>query len=83
MPAFLFKMDVIPGRKNQFELTPNRIGTYAGRCAELCGVQHSRMLFTVNVVTRAEYDAHIADIKARGQDGLLETGRVNTTGVKQ
>lgn len=81
VPAFLFKMDVIPGRENQFELTPNQVGTYAGRCAELCGVDHSRMLFSVKVVPRAEYEAHIADLKAHGQGGQLETGRIITTAV--
>lgn len=83
VPQFLFKMDVIPGRENQFELTPNKTGTFAGKCAELCGTDHSRMLFTVRVVSRAEYDAHIADLKARGQSGQLETGRIITTGVAE
>ena len=46
-PAFLFKMDVIPGKTNVFELTPDKVGTYAGKCAELCGVDHARMLFNV------------------------------------
>ena len=50
VPAFLFKMDVIPGQNNKFEITPTKIGTYAGRCAELCGKDHARMLFNVQVV---------------------------------
>ena len=29
VPAFLFKMDVIPGRTNKFEITPTKLGTYA------------------------------------------------------
>ena len=74
MPDFLFKMDVIPGKTNQFELTPNKIGTYPGRCAELCGVDHARMLFTVKVVPKDEFDQYIADLKANGQSGLLDTG---------
>ena len=41
---------------------------------ELCGVDHARMLFNVRVVERAEYDAYIADLKARGQSGVLDTG---------
>jgi cytochrome c oxidase subunit 2 len=81
VPQFLFKMDVIPGRENEFELTPNQVGTFAGKCAELCGTDHSRMIFTVRVVERAEYDAHIAELKARGQSGALETGRIVTDGV--
>lgn len=83
VPAFLFKMDVIPGRLNQFELTPNVIGTFAGRCAELCGTDHSRMLFTVKIVSVADYEAHIASLKAQGQVGQLDTGRVVTTGVEK
>jgi cytochrome c oxidase subunit 2 len=80
VPQFLFKMDVIPGRENQFELTPNKIGVYAGKCAELCGTYHSAMLFNVHVVSRADYDAHIAALKAAGQSGSLQTGRIITTG---
>jgi cytochrome c oxidase subunit 2 len=80
VPQFLFKMDVIPGRENAFELTPNKTGVFAGKCAELCGTYHSEMLFNVHVVTRADYDAHIAALKADGQSGTLQTGRVITTG---
>ncbi|MHB1212837.1 MAG: aa3-type cytochrome oxidase subunit II [Candidatus Nanopelagicales bacterium] len=80
VPAFLFKMDVIPGKTNVFELTPNKLGTFAGKCAELCGVDHSRMLFNVRVVERAEFDQYIADLKARGQSGLLDTGISNDEG---
>ena len=31
VPAFLFKMDIIPGRTNQFELTPNKAGHVQGQ----------------------------------------------------
>ena len=75
VPAFLTKMDVMPGRHNEFMVTPNKAGTFAGKCAELCGTDHSRMLFDVKVVTRAEYEAHIEDLKARGQVGKLDNGR--------
>ena len=80
VPAFLFKMDIIPGKTNVFELTPDKLGTYVGKCAELCGVDHSRMLFNVKVVEKAEYDAYIAGLKASGQTGLLVTGRSNDHG---
>ena len=33
VPAFTYKLDVIPGRQNNFVMTPTREGTYAGRCA--------------------------------------------------
>ncbi|WP_240506974.1 cytochrome c oxidase subunit II [Thermoactinospora rubra] len=64
VPAFLFKRDVIPGipgEKNKFQIdTLNKPGVYAGRCAELCGVDHSRMLFSVKLVEQAEFDRYIA-----------------------
>ena len=80
VPAFLFKMDVIPGKTNVFELTPDKVGTYAGKCAELCGVDHARMLFKVKVVERPEFDAYIDDLKAKGQTGTLDTGRTTDAG---
>jgi cytochrome c oxidase subunit 2 len=71
VPAFLMKLDLISGRVNTFQVTPTTVGTYKGKCAELCGAYHSQMLFTVKVVPQAEYDQHIADLKARGQVGQL------------
>jgi cytochrome c oxidase subunit II len=71
VPAFLFKIDTIPGRVNTFEITPTKEGEFFGKCAELCGVDHSRMLFNVRVVSRADYDAHLADLEERGQVGEL------------
>jgi cytochrome c oxidase subunit 2 len=67
VPSFLVRMDVIPGRVNQLQVTPTVIGTYAGKCYELCGTYHSRMLFTVEVVSQADYEAHLADLAEAGQ----------------
>ncbi len=80
VPAFLFKMDVIPGKTNVFELTPNKIGTFAGKCAELCGTDHARMLFQVKVVEPAEFEAYVEGLRAKGQNGLLQTGRFTNEG---
>jgi len=55
IPNFLFKRDVIPGHPNNFYMTPDRLGTFPGKCAELCGLYHSRMLFTVKIVTPAQF----------------------------
>lgn len=71
VPDFLFKMDVIPGRTNVFQVIPQREGLYVGKCAELCGEFHSDMLFNVAVVSRDEYDAHIAELREAGQVGEL------------
>ncbi|WP_082533811.1 cytochrome c oxidase subunit II [Marmoricola sp. Leaf446] len=84
VPAFLFKMDVIPGRHNSFSVTPTRTGTFEGRCAELCGVRHTRMLFNVKVVDQQEYDDHLASLAERGNTGpALGGAEVNTvTGLE-
>jgi cytochrome c oxidase subunit 2 len=78
VPAFLFKMDVIPGRHNHFSFTPTRTGTFDGRCAELCGTYHSRMLFTVKVVSESDYAAHLKRLKQEGNIGpALGASEVN------
>lgn len=79
VPSFYFKLDVIPGRTNRFEVTPTKTGTFAGKCAELCGLYHSRMIFTVKVVTRAEYDQHLKELADRGQTGAAVGGKDATT----
>ena len=66
IPAFLMTMDVVPGRVNHYEVTPDTEGTFAGKCRELCGTYHSRMLFNVEVVSPEEYDAYLQDLEAQG-----------------
>jgi cytochrome c oxidase subunit 2 len=56
---FEFKRDVIPGHPNHFEVTPTRTGNWIGRCTELCGLYHSRMLFKVRIVTPAQFSVWI------------------------
>jgi cytochrome c oxidase subunit 2 len=69
VPEFYFKEDVIPGVDNQFSMTPTTEGRFQGRCAEFCGLEHARMLFTVVVVDQATYDAHLQDLADAGQVG--------------
>jgi cytochrome c oxidase subunit 2 len=58
---FNFKRDVIPGRVNSFEISKiTRTGTFIGRCAELCGVDHDKMDFIVKVVPDKVFDAYRA-----------------------
>jgi cytochrome c oxidase subunit 2 len=71
VPGFLMRMDVVPGRVNHYVIKPTRIDTYTGRCYELCGVYHSRMLFTVHVVSREDYEAHLQELEDAGQTSDL------------
>jgi cytochrome c oxidase subunit II len=78
--SFLFKMDVIPGRVNQFQVTPTEIGTYNGKCFELCGTYHSRMLFNVEVVSQEDYAAYLETLETSdtpllgGADAYTQAG---------
>jgi cytochrome c oxidase subunit II len=61
VPEFLIKRDNIPfaeGQEpNQLEFTVSQPGTYAGQCAEFCGFGHWAMVFVVEAMERADYDA--------------------------
>ncbi len=71
VPAFLQKLDMLPGKTNRFQVVPTQEGEFQGKCAELCGAYHSQMLFKVKVVSPAEYDAQMARMRALGQVGQL------------
>jgi cytochrome c oxidase subunit 2 len=79
---FLMKQDVIPGHTNVFEVTPNKEGIFMGKCAELCGVDHSRMLFNVKVVSPEAYQQHLKDLAKAGQTGYIPSGIATTGNAK-
>ena len=61
---FDFKRDVVPGHPNHFQVYPTAT-LYSGpdtigRCSELCGLYHSRMLFRIKIVTPAQFTAWIS-----------------------
>jgi len=74
VPEFYYKMDVFPGENdNSFDMTPTREGVFRGRCAELCGTYHSRMLFDLNIVSAEEYEQHLAELQEAGFVGFPDT----------
>ncbi|MEU5160336.1 cytochrome c oxidase subunit II [Streptomyces sp. NPDC020875] len=79
---FLFKQDVIPGHTNAFEVTATQEGTFLGKCAELCGVDHSRMLFNVKVVSPEEYRTYLKELADKGQTGYVPAGIEQTRPAK-
>jgi cytochrome c oxidase subunit 2 len=64
VPEFLFKRDVVPGHPNHFSITATKTGTFTGHCSELCGLYHSRMLFTLKIVTPAQFKTWISHQQA-------------------
>jgi cytochrome c oxidase subunit 2 len=57
IPALGGKIDAIPGVTNETWFRAENEGTYTGQCAELCGLEHAKMLATVEVMPVAEFDA--------------------------
>jgi len=64
IPAFMIQMQNIPGVTNSLEFTANKIGEYPGRCNILCGRNHAQMLFTIKVVSQADYQQYLETLKA-------------------
>ncbi len=71
IPQFLFQRDLVPGKTNHFEFTPNKLGTFTGQCSAFCGLLHHQMGFTVRVVTRAEYDAWIEATRPKEEPAAI------------
>ena len=77
VPAFLFKMDVIPGRTNQFELTPTKVGTTRAS-APSCAASTTRgCCSTSRWSAPDEYAAAHGRPEGRAaRSGCCDTGRV-------
>lgn len=59
VPEFRVKQDLLPNTETQLRITPNRLGTFKVRCAEICGSQHAYMLADVQVLGQAEFEAWV------------------------
>jgi cytochrome c oxidase subunit 2 len=56
IPAFRIKEDAVPGRINQYGITPLQTGSFDIACAEYCGVRHWNMYTRINVLSEEEYE---------------------------
>lgn len=59
VPELAGKVDVIPGQEITYVIEDPETGTYEGKCAEFCGVQHTNMTFTVKVVSDSNYKDYL------------------------
>ncbi|MEQ1593355.1 MAG: cytochrome c oxidase subunit II [Thiobacillaceae bacterium] len=78
MPAFAVKQDGIPGFVRDSWFKADRIGTYRGQCAELCGKDHGFMPIVVKVVSEADYAAWVALQKGAAQTASADNGKTFT-----
>ena len=76
VPAFGVKQDAIPGFVRDTWFRSDKIGTYRGQCAELCGKEHAFMPIVVKVVSDDDYADWVATMRkhaAASQDDSART----------
>lgn len=69
VPDMGLKQDAVPGQVNVLQTRTLETGTYQGYCTEFCGVAHSQMYFTVEVVSQEEFDQYIEERQQAKQSG--------------
>ena len=60
-PQFLTKLDAVPGRVQTLWVRITESGDFISQCAEFCGRDHARMIYTVRALPHDEYDAWFED----------------------
>lgn len=63
VPAFGVKQDAIPGFARDAWFRAEKIGTFYGQCAELCGKDHAFMPIAVKVVSAEDYSKWVGERK--------------------
>jgi cytochrome c oxidase subunit II len=81
IPALGGKIDAIPGRTNQTWFRADKPGTYKGQCAELCGLEHARMLASVEVMPQSDFTAWLEQRRSDQTAGTGEVGKETFEGV--
>ena len=81
IPSLGGKIDAIPGITNETWFEAESDGTFAGQCAELCGLEHAQMLASVEVVSPDEFDAWLEQRRTEQDAGSGELGKEEWEGV--
>nr|WIL10295.1 cytochrome c oxidase subunit II [Nothopoda sp.] len=55
IPSMGVKMDAIPGRINSLCFSCNKMGKFFGQCSEICGVNHSFMPISLEIINLKDY----------------------------
>ena len=61
VPALHGKRYLIPGQTTELRLEASEPGEFWGQCAEFCGLSHSLMRARVVAMSRADFDAWVAE----------------------
>ncbi len=60
IPRLGGKLDVIPNGNNVLWLVADKPDTFAGQCAEYCGLDHANMRMTIHADSPPDFDAWVA-----------------------
>jgi heme/copper-type cytochrome/quinol oxidase subunit 2 len=63
VPDLLFMKNAVPGHPNVFTITPTKVGTYHGQCAQFCGLWHAKMTLVLKVVPQAQFQSWVEQQK--------------------
>jgi cytochrome c oxidase subunit 2 len=74
IPQMGQKQDLVPGLTNTIVVTPTRLGSFALICTELCGLGHATMRAPARVVSQADFDVFLADLKGEASGGSAGGG---------
>jgi cytochrome c oxidase subunit 2 len=75
IPAFRVKQDVLPNRYTSVWFEATKKGSYDLFCSEYCGVNHSEMGVTVEVMPRDQFDEWLEEAGTPKDIPLPELGK--------
>jgi cytochrome c oxidase subunit 2 len=78
VPAFGVKQDAIPGFVRDSWFKAEKVGTYRGQCAELCGKEHGFMPIVVDVKSKDDYAKWVAERKQKAAVAADDPGKTWT-----
>ncbi len=78
VPAFGIKQDAIPGFVRDTWFRAEKVGSYYGQCAELCGKEHAYMPIHVKVVSAEDYTKWVDGEKKKMAAKLDDPSKVWT-----
>lgn len=82
VPDLLFMRNAVPGHPNVFTITPTKLGTFHGQCAQYCGLWHAQMRFVVKVVTPKQYAAWLEQQEKKSKGAASGKGACGATSSK-
>ena len=75
VPELGVKKDAVAGFIGETWATVEKVGTYRGQCAELCGKGHGFMPIVVKAVTQEQYTQWVAEQKAAKKAQAAASGK--------